>query len=90
MITLVGKATKSPRDSALIKCSELLANIIHGMIGHMDRDQESRFLERWMTDDNVEAFGDSLLPAFGPYASDIIDEEQQIRLKDAFRPHTLS
>ncbi|KAL7579995.1 hypothetical protein ACA910_004985 [Epithemia clementina (nom. ined.)] len=87
---IYGKATKAPRDSALLKSADLLANIVHGIIAKMDKNDQRRYLPERESVDGCAIYGDSLLPMFGPYAVETMADDGMVVPEDAFRIHVLA
>lgn len=89
---LLGKGTKAPLDSALIKSAEQLANSLLGIISAMDRRDQERLLPERDGDDGSRLYGDSLLPFFGPYPEGKVAESEEVVVypRPPFRPHVLA
>lgn len=83
---IYGKATKAPRDTALVRQGAILAQNVLGIISSMNRQEESEFLQVRVTDSGSEIFttasGDGLIPSFSPLRENLLIE--------SLRPHVLA
>eukprot|EP00527_Entomoneis_sp_CCMP2396_P000045 CAMPEP_0198152174 /NCGR_PEP_ID=MMETSP1443-20131203/58745_1 /TAXON_ID=186043 /ORGANISM="Entomoneis sp., Strain CCMP2396" /LENGTH=427 /DNA_ID=CAMNT_0043818103 /DNA_START=60 /DNA_END=1343 /DNA_ORIENTATION=- len=97
---IYGKATKAPRDSALVRTASQLANTILSSMSSLGQDINIFFDRRVATGvdggPETEIYilknkGDSLIPSFGPLHSWIDDSGNEAQFPgDAFRPHVVA